>query len=294
VDILDEYPILDMKLEQAKSIFNTEFLLQLKQILINGNYGDFVTAQDGLKIVEYFKQVNPKLQIEISTNASARPNIWRRLGELGVQVDFRIDGLQDTHKLYRQKTDFDAIIKNASEFISAGGYAVWMFILFDHNRHQVDQARKMASELGFREFRPIDHGRSVMPVFSDDKKLSHVIGAYQDETDFDTLYGRRMKYHEINTSEPNYNIDCYAKKRNEIYISASGEVYPCCWLGFYPMNNLNRPSNTQLRPLIKKNSALEYGIEESIQWFNEIEKTWSKDSVENGKLYECNRTCGIK
>ena len=46
VDILDDYPLLDMKLEQAQKIFPRDFLTQLDRILINGNYGDFVTARD--------------------------------------------------------------------------------------------------------------------------------------------------------------------------------------------------------------------------------------------------------
>ena len=114
VDVIDTYPVLDMKLHQAQKIFTPEFLQQLDNILINGNYGDFVTAQDGLEIVEYFFENNPNLRIEISSNASARPKIWERLGDMGVYVDFRLDGLKDTHHLYRQNTNWDFVINNAT------------------------------------------------------------------------------------------------------------------------------------------------------------------------------------
>ena len=125
-EIASAYPLVDMKLSQAQTIFTESFLKQINGILINGNHGDFVTAQDGVEIIEYFLTANPKLHIQINTNASARPKIWERLGELGIQVDFRIDGLKDTHHLYRQNTDFDFILDNARKFISAGGRAVWM------------------------------------------------------------------------------------------------------------------------------------------------------------------------
>jgi MoaA/NifB/PqqE/SkfB family radical SAM enzyme len=148
VDIVDTYPVCDMSLQQAQKIFTIPFLQQLDQILINGNYGDFITARDGLAIVEYFRTSNSQLKIIISTNGSGRPNIWQRLGELDVEVQFRLDGLADTHHLYRQYTDFDLIIDNATKFIKAGGNATWAMIKFDHNKHQIAQAETLSKSLG--------------------------------------------------------------------------------------------------------------------------------------------------
>ena len=298
VDALDTYPVLDMKLSQAQTIFTRDFLQQLDQILINGNHGDFVTAQDGVEIVEYFLEANPKLRIEISTNASARPKIWSRLGKLGITVDFRIDGLADTHNLYRQNTDFDLIMSNAQQFIDAGGHAVWNMILFDHNQHQVEQARELSRELGFAEFQLIDAGRNTMPVFTPDKRLSHIIGNYTGSTDFDKLFEDSHTYlidptGPVRNEKNNRVIDCHAKKHNEIYIAANGEVYPCCWLGFYPTYSDRRSSNPQLKPIMLNNNALVSSIADSIEWFNSIEQTWNK-TVPEGKIFACNETCGIR
>jgi sulfatase maturation enzyme AslB (radical SAM superfamily) len=289
-----------MTLSQAKKIFTQSFLQQLNHILINGNYGDFITAQDGFEIVEYFIQTNPKLQIEISTNASGKPNIWKKLGSLKTKVHFRIDGLKDTHHLYRQYTNFDLIIENAKQFIAGGGHAIWAFIPFDHNRHQINEAKQLSKDLGFKEFQIVDAGRNVGPVFTRDGKYSHSLGEYTGSKDFEELYTFHLHYVDkpeitiLNTPYPNRKIDCYSKKQKEIYITANGEVYPCCWLGFYPMQETGNPSNMQLRPLINKNNALEYGIENAIKWFDKIEKSWALDSVRNGKIYTCNETCGIK
>ena len=297
VDIIDTYPVTDMTLVQAKTIFTPQFLQQIDNVLINGNYGDFITARDGLAIVEYFKETNPKLRIEISTNASGRPNWWTRLGELGVIVDFRIDGLADTHHLYRQYTDFNLILENAKKFISAGGHAVWAWIPFDHNVHQRESAETLANNMGFEKFWVADAGRNVGPVFNREGKLSHVLGDYRDSTDFDELYAQHVYYTdlpEITLTETVTKpiIDCHAKNNNEIYITATGEVYPCCWLGFYPRNNTGNPSNVQLRKILENNNANEIGIENAINWFIKIEESWKIDSIKEGRIYSCNETCG--
>jgi len=299
VDIIDTYPICEMSLDQAKKIFTVPFLQQLEQILINGNYGDFITARDGLAIVEYFLAVNPHLKIIISTNASGRPTIWKRLGQLGVEVQFRIDGLEDTHHLYRQYTDYKLIINNAVKFIKAGGEAVWAMIKFKHNLHQIATAQKLSIKLGFKRFELIDAGRDTTIVFTRDKKLSHTIGDYNGDTNFNNLYDQYKHY----IKDPlitlkkipiiDRTISCYAKKNNEIYVAANGELYPCCWLGLYPLNKPGDPKTFQLVPIIKQNNAFEYGIEKAIEWFSEIEKTWSKTVLE-GKVYACNETCGVQ
>lgn len=296
VDVIDTYPVCDMTLEQAQTIFTEQFLKQLTLITINGNYGDFVTARDGLEIVEYFRTTNPRLNITISTNGSAKPKLWEPLGKLNVRVHFRLDGLEDTHKLYRQNTDFKFILDNAQKFIKAGGHAIWSMIEFDHNRHQIEEARSLSKQLGFKEFELVNAGRDVMPVFTPDRRLSHIIGDYRGTTDFETMFSN-FKYYEIEPDvavkeeTDNFQVDCYAKRLQEIYIASNGEVYPCCWLGYYPLHSNTRPSNVQLKPLIKENNALDYGIEHAIQWFDSIEKTWDK-TVPEGKIYECNRTCG--
>jgi hypothetical protein len=238
------------------------------------------------------------LLVHISTNASARPKIWEELGKLGIRVFFRIDGLEDTHALYRQQTDFNFILENARKYIQAGGYATWSMIKFKHNEHQIDACKQLSKELGFRDFELVDAGRDTMPVFTPDRRLSHIIGDYKGPTDFDTMFNQYNYYKvepdiAIKNENNDYKIDCFVKKLNEIYISANGEVYPCCWLGYYPLHSNARPSNIQLKEIVKENNALEYGIKHAIQWFSKVEETWNK-TVRTGKIYECNRTCGIK
>ena len=148
--IIDDYPVCDMSLEQIKNIFSINFLQQLDSILINGNYGDFITCKDGIKIIEYFRESNQNLTIRVSTNASGQPKIWERLAELNAVVLFRLDGLEDTHNLYRQNTDFEMIMSNAEKFIASGGKAEWHMIDFDFNKHQQTQALMRSVNKGFK------------------------------------------------------------------------------------------------------------------------------------------------
>jgi MoaA/NifB/PqqE/SkfB family radical SAM enzyme len=288
-----------MSLAEFKTIFTTQFLKQIKNININGNYGDFVTARDGLEILRYAKQINPFLRISISTNGSAKSKIWTELAKLKIAVRFRLDGLADTHCLYRQDTNYNAIIENACSFINAGGVAEWAMIEFDHNKHQIDECRNLSKELGFKSFQLINQGRDTMPVFNRDKSFSHVIGKFEGPKDFQTLFDRRQLYKQdpgktVRENKTSNNISCQVIGPKEIYITATGEVYPCCWLGHYPLHSLAEPTNIQLKEIVYKNNALEYGLEQAIEWFSKVKQSWDYENVSAGKLYACNEVCGKK
>jgi len=301
VDIVDNYPRCDLRLDQIQKIFSPILIRQLRSIQICGNYGDFVAARDGTEIVEYFFAENPAIQISISTNASARPDIWPRLGRTPVEIEFRIDGLRDTHHLYRVNTNWDTVIANAGSFIAAGGWAVWHMIVFDHNQHQIDQCRAMSQALGFHRFEITqqDPGvRNRMPVFGADRQLRYVIGGYDSDTDFEYLrfhHFERDHWLDADYSTPADTIQCKAVgdgRDHSIYVASNGEVYPCCWLGFYPLTNDTRLGNLQIRPMIRDNNALEHGIERAVAWFDKIEQSWQQPTVQQGRIDTCNSTCG--
>jgi sulfatase maturation enzyme AslB (radical SAM superfamily) len=108
---------------------------------------------EGPDIVEYFFSVNPNLKITISTNGGARDQkFWSRLAQTPAIIQFCIDGLADTHHLYRQNTSYKTVIKNANTVIRNGGHAVWKMIQFDHNQHQIEQCRELSKQLGFKNF----------------------------------------------------------------------------------------------------------------------------------------------
>jgi tetratricopeptide (TPR) repeat protein len=77
------------------------------------------------------------------------------------RVTFSIDGLADTNSIYRQNTNWDKIMQSVNSFIQAGGKAVWHYLIFEHNQHQVESARTLAEKLGFVEFVPKATSRFV-------------------------------------------------------------------------------------------------------------------------------------
>ena len=300
----DGYEEHSLTLVEAQRIFSPVFLGQLRKITINGNFGDIVMNPAALDIVKYFKQhMTRHSEIAISTNGGAKDRVfWRQLGELGVIVYFCIDGLEDTHSIYRRNTVYSTVIRNAEAFIGSGGHAVWKMIDFDHNRHQHGQAQAIATQMGFKEFELIDHGRSQGPIYDKDKNIVFVMGK-PDITDFDVIFDQLanpnavtdIDNHPIEIKSP---INCEAVEKKSIYITSVGEVYPCCYLGFAPKtyghgsHNYMNSVNTQLRPLISNNNALEYPLEECISWFNDIEKTWDIATYKEGRLIACNNMCG--
>jgi len=300
---LVDYPDHDMRLDEAKQIFTPDFLKQLRAISINGNFGDFVTARDGLEIVQYFLEQNPRLRVDISTNGSARPNIWAELGKLGITVFFALDGLADTHAMYRQYTDWNMVINNAKNFIAAGGDAVWKMVKFDHNEHQIDQCRAMARDLGFGTFWLVDQGRNVGPVFDRKGELVHVMGTPKEGTDYLKILDTKISHKEwLKRTGHNPVIlykskqdipaahNCETIERASIYITATGLVYPCCYTGFYPGQKLMM-GNEQIAQLQQNNNALEHSIEECVEWFADMDVKRRATSYEDGSLYLCNVTC---
>ena len=298
------YPEVNFTLAYAKKIFTPEFLTQLDSIRINGNFGDIVMNPEAPDIVDYFLSQNSNLQIIISTNGGARDqDFWTRLARPGVKIWFCLEGLEDTHHLYRQNTVWATVIRNAQTFIAAGGRAVWKMIPFDHNRHQIEQCRELSKQLGFGNFLLYPDGRDTGPVFNNHGELTHVLGNYTGEKDFKVLFQRKKEYQILLEDilpgrRPATSLDCEAKKMKSIYISANGDVSPCCFLGFYPKTygagQYHEPANAQLIPLIVKNNALEYPLQDCIKWFKSVEDSWKIDRYEQGRLVICDDSCGQK
>jgi MoaA/NifB/PqqE/SkfB family radical SAM enzyme len=297
----DGYIETNLTLESCKRIFTPEFIGQLRHLMINGNFGDAVMNPETPEIVEYFKSHNSRLVVEISTNGSARDKeFWQRLAKSKTIISFCLDGLEDTHHLYRQNTSWKTILHNAKIFIDAGGSAIWKMIKFDHNEHQIAACEELSKELKFDKFDLFDHGRNFGPVYDKHGKLLHVMGKHQGETSFEVNFHKKrtnMVLVEDIVSTVKSNLDCFTKKNKSIYVSSTGEVYPCCWTGFSPKTyghgEYLEAVNSQLAPMIKNNNALVYTLEECIGWFNAVEESWKKTSFKEGKLICCNDNCGI-
>jgi MoaA/NifB/PqqE/SkfB family radical SAM enzyme len=298
------YPDCELSVDNIQHILSPVVIQQLQQntqaklvINFNGNLGDFASAQDAAEIVEYLAE--HQVTININTNGSLRNTTWwSRLARPGVTVGFAIDGLSDTHSLYRQDTDWHKIIANAQAFIAAGGQAVWRFVPFDHNRHQETECRDMAQHIGFARFENIYDGRDRTPVYTRSGQFSHHIGEpYSGPVpQISDMLASHVTWYDSKTVKVPADVNplklnCTHKMNREIYIAADGTVYPCCYLGFYPAT-MTHPGNDQLQPLLHQNNALVYDLEHCMNWFDQVEQTWAQDSIAAGRLYHCVSNCG--
>jgi len=294
------YEETNLSLELVKKSFSPQFISQLKHILVNGNLGDFTSNLESLDIIQYFKSHNEKLRIEISTNGSARnAAFWADLAQFSyTEVQFCLDGLEDTHHLYRQDTDYNKILQNAKTFMDNGGHAIWKMIKFDHNSHQIEQCRELSKSLGFANFLLIDDGRCVGPVFDRDGKLSHIMGDWAGDTVIENIIAdksNRNKEFFISPHVPGTTYSCFSKNQKSIYIASDGKVYPCCFMGFNPEKydkGWNGKLNQQIKPLVSQYSLHEYDLETCMRWFSKVESAWTRDSYEDGALTTCVKMCG--
>jgi MoaA/NifB/PqqE/SkfB family radical SAM enzyme len=281
--------------------FPPSFVRQLKKIYMCGNYGDPILAPHVLEIMDYFRFHNKNINLGIITNGCSKPKIW--WNEIATVVDyirFGIDGLEDTHKMYRQKVIWDLVIRNAKAFIDAGGYAIWDYLVFGHNEHQIEEARALSKKLGFKEFVVKKTGRffSTAQLKGKDEHMgitkpktdSNINQALKKESVILEKYGTMDSY--LNQVE----VDCKALKGSEIYISAEGLVLPCCWLGGQLYKWFMKPGEAQIWQFINKDriSIYKNSIEDIINGdtFKKIENSWSCKSVDEGRLKTCALKCG--
>lgn len=253
----------ELSLEDVKLLFTLDVLMQLEKIYMCGNYGDPASARQTLEMYEYFRSVNTNLTLGMNTNGGIRfPDWWTRLAKVmnkpNDYVVFSIDGLEDTNHLYRRNVRWSKVMDNAKAFIDAGGSAHWDMLVFEHNKHQVDEAHKLAKDMGFNWFRakvsrrfnrfPVD-GISQPIEFNDTKVLEG-------------------------------HIECSAMKENSIFVDASGKVFPCCWQvegnyqpnivqWFYDLSeNWNNNPDIVCKKSCLKNTT---GTTFTNQWYREVE-----------------------
>lgn len=284
-------PLIDLHeitLEQFKVWFSEDFIKQLDNLFMCGDLGDPIIAKDTLEIFQYLRQVNPTISLSMHTNGSARTTAWwQELAKANVRVIFGIDGLADTHSLYRVNTDWHKIIENATVFIKEGGIAEWHMLVFKHNEDQVDDCRKLSSELGFDNFESkhtVRFMRNKFHVLDDEGKTTHIIYPTEKSQAMIPIIQRAL----INDIKPK-SISCKAKQYNQIYVSAAGNVSPCCWLDFQwhfsgydgridYMDRINQFPNLNETTLLDIFNS---------RPFDKISDTWN-----TSPLVECSRQCG--
>jgi len=299
----------DWTIDEFKNIITIDVLSQINNIYFCGNFGDPIINDHLLEMCRYIKDVNPNFGVRIHTNGGARKTDWWKelrscLPENHIVI-FGIDGLEDTHHLYRVGTTYDTVIRNAKAFISAGGKAEWVFIKFKHNEHQVIEAETRARTYGFKNF-TVKHSTRFMElkfdVLDQEGNLKYYLEPPSDNEVVLINSDIIEKFKSwVNESE----INCYVKQNKEIYIDAHKKLFPCCFLASTPYNYIHPGSiiesvKTTIRDqydnlvndlggisMLDLNNRSIRDIIDSDIWQNIWNKYW-----QDPKLITCARTCG--
>jgi len=302
--------ITDWSLDDYKTTISQEVIKQVRMIYFCGNYGDPLLNNDLIEMIRYTVQVKPEICIRVHTNGSLRSKVWwtelAKVLPKDHRVIFAIDGLEDTHAIYRVGTNYNKIIENANAFIKAGGRAEWAYIRFKHNEHQVDRAKEIATKMQFEDFTMKDSSRFLLdtkfPVFDKNKNVTYHI----EPSSYSTLkFIDKKLIDNYKTVLEKTKIQCYALKVKEIYITAQKHVFPCCWLAMIPYQPFDEA--LELHP-IRKNitdqfeelvmslggldsiDTLQYSIQKIID--SEPYQTVWDDYWTTNKLITCARSCG--
>lgn len=313
-------PLTELTIEDYKKIITPH----LETIMFCGNYGEVVVSDSFLPTVKWLiQESNFKGRIIVTTNGSARSvDWWSELAELlkgRGKINFSIDGLADTNHLYRVNSNFKKIIENASAFIDAGGKARWDYLVFGHNEHQVDDAIKMATDLGFEQFQVKLTNRFINDEHYQSRKnesdeiqmiqsrrSQHLISMAQSQNFQGKGKEQNTRILEDFGSWENYvnqtPISCKWQNAGQIFLDFEGRVWPCTWTasGYYHHDEQNT-QKLQSRKILDLygwsfNSIKHHSLKDILEheYFSEkLCASWKGNMQDEvPKLFACGRTCG--
>jgi len=249
-----------------------------------------------LDILDLMYAHNPLYKIVIHTNASLRTlKFWKTLAISLQRFDshkvlFGIDGLTDTHSIYRQQTNFELIIRNASSFIQAGGNAQWQYIIFPWNKHQVEEAKALSKTIGFKQFKTRNDRSGVS-----EEGLSFIRSV--QENPVQAKAGSSAK------TFNGYEIECMNKEEDMFHVSHDSRLWPCCFFG-----NVQYMNETIFNEFKKRiygiygedfNLLTKYTVEEILAtdlYTNDLVQGWSNDvgCGKTNKVNRCAMSCSVK
>lgn len=325
----------DLTVENLDKWLGPNIIKKVKELKLCGDYGDPCSNPYILDIIGYVANIRKDMHISVNSNGGNRnPKFWKELASYlklfkSHLVIFGIDGLEDTNHLYRRNVKWSRLMDNVKAFIGNGGIAQWDFITFEHNEHQLDDAKKLSTNLGFKYFAPkrslgmedqVNNLTWDTPVYDKEGKKvysislpkSHLsktmkkIKKGSDSIDVDRIlkYNKLPEYKPMNIDYSKYshldntNIQCEVVKDNHkgLYLTPSGTLLPCCYTGYALADNA---AASEIPNQLLQGVGGPDKLNLNKTSFSEIFRTfdsyfyngWNK-SIEDGKCILCVENCG--
>jgi len=249
-----------LSVEKITKWFDLDFE-NLETVHLCGNIDEPIMHPDVSSIIDFFSK-KVKKNVLISTNGFARDKkFWKSLAKnKKLIVIWGLDGLEDTNHIYRRNLKWNRIQRNFEIFNNNGGNSIWQFIVFDHNSHQIEDAKKYSKINNFKLFNTIFSNRenkNVIPISKKKQSINNIV------------------------CKSSYSS---SELQKSFFINSLGYVFPCCWMA-------TSKSIQDIKDIFGVNIFTENNLE--IQKFDDIIEGHFFDSILNNfnKISCCNRMC---
>jgi len=288
-------------LADIKKIFTTENLIKGKEFKLCGVLGDPILNPECIEICQFLSDSGAR-KIALSTNGGYNtPEWWKKLGSIpNVQVDFSVDGFEETNHIYRVNVKWSTLVRNMQAYSETGARATWVFIPFSHNEQDYEKAKLLAHELGFRFIKRTSGRNELSNKKHKSRKMNTEITVTGSEkykhSDIDKVK-QTINAHKI--QDKKYldsivsTVKCQHMNIPEVYIGANLTLWPCCFL--YDEHITSFQKNTQVIPddiPADFNDLRKYTIDEilSNKFYQSLKERWYASHPEY--LFRCIKSCG--
>jgi len=238
----------ELTLEFFQRNFTPEFITSnVEKITFCGDDGDPIYAHDLIPVIRYIKSVKP-VEIIIVTNGSYKKSAWwQDLGNALTGIDsvhFSVDGIdQAMNNQYRVNSDYASIVEGIRTLRSNSNVQiVWATIAFSFNQDYLEKIKSFAKQLGMDRFQLTCSTKfsKVYPIYGERDTLEPR-AEYISSTE---RFERKVTdFTQRSNPIPSKNIELYRAVDSRelikplcsvgnkgLYISATGLLYPCCWV----------------------------------------------------------------
>ena len=203
-------------LDTIRERFQRSMFPNIKIINFCGSVDEPTSHPQFHQIIEHFAQWD--VYINIATNGSIRTTQWwEKLAGIWPKdhhVTWGIDGSDELSEVYRKGSSYRKVQQNYRAFNSAGGRSIWQFIVFEHNEHQLEEARAVAKAEGFQQLKTIiSHRKDTQGGVKDAVPDSH-----------------KSKPNPVDKIKEIPYVSCKYGNQKRIFINHTGNVIPCCHL----------------------------------------------------------------
>ena len=217
----------DISVEVLEHIFPIDKRDSFEGLRVNlcGTYGDCIYHRRFHDVLSYLKKVG--IGVSVETNASHRKlDWWRRTCEILTDEDmitFSVDGLEDSNHIYRVNARWQDIEK-AMRYCAERVTVDWKFIVFRHNEHQLDEARKLAKDIGVRRLTFKKSGRFGQSDPMTPKNSEYVGVVTRNRREIEKLMQRG-----VDEAEFDQKVKIAPKCRfgKDLSVTAHGYFFPC-------------------------------------------------------------------